>query len=192
MQDHDPYQPSAAALSERPPQPLVIESTTKVRRFFNWVIDHAVTWAAQNVLLWAAVVIGGEPMAGWIVGMGWWTVYALVSILYVGYYTLMEGAFGLTLGKLATNTRVVDAYGQPPGFRRAFLRSLCRLIPLNPFSLLLSDDDVRRGWHDHLPRCYVIHRPRAGQPAGQPQRTASEAAATLVPGTATANDLPSA
>ena len=66
--------------------------------------------------------------------------------------------FGITVGKLCTGTRVVDENGHAIGFRRALLRSLCRLIPFDAFSVLMSDDQTIRGWHDSLPRTYVVLR----------------------------------
>lgn len=66
------------------------------------------------------------------------------------YYTVLEGVFGITLGKRCTGTCVVDGQGRRIGFRRAFLRSVCRQIPFDAFSFLTSDDRVIRGWHDSL------------------------------------------
>jgi uncharacterized RDD family membrane protein YckC len=40
------------------------------------------------------------------------------------YYTIFEGRFGCGLGKAMLNLRVVDAAQGPPGYRRAFLRTL--------------------------------------------------------------------
>jgi uncharacterized RDD family membrane protein YckC len=61
--------------------------------------------------------------------------FALMLTLVLGYFTLAEGLTGRTLGKLITGTIVVDASGRPPGVPRALVRSLFRLIEVNPFLL---------------------------------------------------------
>lgn len=51
------------------------------------------------------------------------------------YFILMEGRWGATLGKLGTKIRVVDRAGQVPGYGRALVRMLLRLIEVNPILL---------------------------------------------------------
>lgn len=65
----------------------------------------------------------------------------------------MEGFTGKTIGKLLTGTKVVDSTGGPASIKTAFLRSLCRYIPFEPFSFLSSD---ARGWHDSITKTWVI------------------------------------
>ena len=48
------------------------------------------------------------------------------------YFPVLEGVWGLTLGKLVSRTRVVDARGLPPGIVKATMRTLTRLIEVNP------------------------------------------------------------
>jgi len=123
---------------------------------------------------------GNEAAIAWLQNINRITDFLITWVLLVSYYTLMEGTFGFTLGKLITNTRVVDEYGRSPTFWKAFLRSLCRLIPFNAFSLLMSDDETRRGWHDSIPRAYVVNRPRPGMPVGKPLHTVSSQFGTSV------------
>jgi uncharacterized RDD family membrane protein YckC len=53
------------------------------------------------------------------------------------YFVLLEGAFGMTLGKSMVGIRVVSRDGTGPGLRRALLRNLMRLIDgLPAFSIL--------------------------------------------------------
>lgn len=172
MDEHNPYSASTAAISDAP-EPLDIESTAKVRRFFNWLIDKIVLYALWAVGGGVAIAIYGEPVEIWFDEMHWSLDYGLSYLSIIVYYTFMEGAFGCTLGKLITQTRVVDQYGRPPTFRRALLRSLGRLIPFELFSVLMSDDESRRGWHDSLAKTYVIDRPRHGAPAGKPRHSIS-------------------
>lgn len=163
MDAHNPYQGPTTEIVD---VPLVgnVESASKVRRFFNWLVDKLVMFGLAVV---AAILVGlawGDQALEWIEGMNKPTEYAVDYALAFIYYTLMEGLFGVSVGKLITGTRVVDAEGRRLTFPRALLRSLCRMIPFDAFSLLLSDDDVRRAWHDSITRTYVVMRPRAAAP----------------------------
>lgn len=48
------------------------------------------------------------------------------------YFPILEGVWGRSLGKLATGLRVVDRHGRVPGIGRAVVRTLARLIEVNP------------------------------------------------------------
>ena len=63
------------------------------------------------------------------------TVFFIMVAVVLGYFTLWEGLAGRTLGKLISGTIVVDAEGNPPGLWRALVRTLLRLIEVNPFLL---------------------------------------------------------
>lgn len=52
--------------------------------------------------------------------------------LLVAYFPVMEAVFGRTVGKFVTRTRVVDAAGRRPSIVQAIVRSLFRLIEVNP------------------------------------------------------------
>ncbi|HSC38756.1 MAG TPA: RDD family protein [Chitinophagaceae bacterium] len=68
------------------------------------------------------------------------------------YYFVFESLFKTTLGKLVTNTRVVNETGERPGIGRVLGRTFCRLIPFEAWSFLFND----RGWHDSFSGTYVI------------------------------------
>ena len=76
------------------------------------------------------------------------------------YYAAFEAMFGVSVGKLVTGTRVVDASGRAPTAVQALVRSLCRFIPFEALSLAFSEDDRARGWHDSLARTFVVRRRR--------------------------------
>jgi uncharacterized RDD family membrane protein YckC len=56
-------------------------------------------------------------------------------VAIAAYFTVSEGLTGRTLGKLLTGTIVVDAEGRPPGIWRALVRTLMRLVEVNPLLL---------------------------------------------------------
>ena len=70
------------------------------------------------------------------------------------YFIVMEGIFGVTIGKLLTGTRVVNAKGGKPSFGQIVGRSFARMIPFEPFSFLFGDNTT--GWHDSLSGTRVI------------------------------------
>ncbi|MDT4992708.1 MAG: hypothetical protein QOH97_2600 [Actinoplanes sp.] len=75
---------------------------------------------------------------------------ALLFVLVVLYYVLMEGLTGRTVGKMVTGIRVVDeATGGTPGMGKALLRTVLRLIDgifgyLVAFIVVLASDRRRR------------------------------------------------
>ena len=70
----------------------------------------------------------------------------LGSLLMFVFYAFFEGLWARTPGKLLFGTRVVNEEGGPPSFKQILIRNLCRFIPFEPFSYLLSP----RGWHDQI------------------------------------------
>jgi uncharacterized RDD family membrane protein YckC len=159
----DPYRIPESDLLETP---LVqaVEAASKTRRFFNWLIDRLAIYGLIFLAIILAYAIGDEEVVVWIDGIDTITDYAITYAAMLVYYTLMEGLLGFSIGKLVTDTRAVDAHGRRLTFWRALLRSLCRLIPFDAFSLLLSDDDVRRAWHDSITGTYVVRRKSATYP----------------------------
>ena len=77
--------------------------------------------------------------------------FAVVLMDYLFYYTLSESVFkGKTLGKLITGTKAVKVDGAELSFKDAFLRSACRMIPLEAFS------GFGTPWHDSITETMVI------------------------------------
>jgi uncharacterized RDD family membrane protein YckC len=58
-------------------------------------------------------------------------IWLIAPILY---FPFLEGVWGRTIGKLAIGTMVVDASGRPPGIWKAVLRTLMRIIEVNPLA----------------------------------------------------------
>ena len=81
-----------------------------------------------------------------------YTFAACVSLLY---YNIFEIFTARTLGKLVTQTIVVDEYGEKPHHETILIRSLCRLIPFEIFSFIGMP---ARGWHDSLSKTYVVKK----------------------------------
>lgn len=74
-------------------------------------------------------------------------------LLQFVYYTVLEGWIGKTAGKIVTKTKVVYEEDESEiSFSTAMIRSLCRLIPFEPFSFLFS----YTGGHDYLSKTRVV------------------------------------
>ena len=74
--------------------------------------------------------------------------------VFIFYYTLLEFYFGKTVGKFFTHTSVISDNGKKPTFEKIIIRSIARLIPLEPISCLIKDKAY--GWHDNLSKTIVI------------------------------------
>ena len=76
----------------------------------------------------------------------------LIYSIFLLYYLIMEGVFRTTIGKLITNTRVVNFDGSRA--ENIFIRTICRFIPFETLSFLFSTN----GWHDSISKTIVIDR----------------------------------
>ncbi len=72
--------------------------------------------------------------------------YIMISVYYL-YYFIMEWTTGQTVGKMITKSKVVTSDTQEkPSTSSIFIRTLCRLIPVDFFSYLF----IPIGIHDRL------------------------------------------
>jgi ABC-type lipoprotein export system ATPase subunit len=105
----------------------------------------AVAWAIRFLL--PQLDYAGEPVL---------TSLAVGVPLALAYYFLMELAFGRTVGKMITRTKVFSEDGPyRPGPGKLVYRTVARLLPftlLEGFSYLNSKP---RGWHDTVSDTYV-------------------------------------
>lgn len=156
--DSNPYSAPQATVAEASGYRLAIEPAGRGRRFLNMLIDYAGFMSLAMLLgIGIALVAGDETLAAWEQPNAL-RDYAFGAFVYLLYYVPLEGLFGLTLGKLVTGTRVVNEKGEPPSWGQVFGRTLCRFIPFEPFSVLFGEE--RRGWHDSVPRTYVVRKKR--------------------------------
>ncbi len=99
------------------------DSSIVVRRWGATVIDFL-------------VLIGLLVLPNYVLGDDLYTKTLLFWIaLAVAYYPVLEGLTGFTLGKLIVRIKVVDASGDLPGMKKAVIRTLLRLVEVNPLLL---------------------------------------------------------
>jgi len=105
-------------------------------------------------LIWGVVTLGGRQAA---LGGG------LGLLVLALYYPLTEGLFGRTFGKLLCGLRVVDERGSLPGLGKATLRTLCRLVEINPVlmggvpaAIAVFNSKSRQRMGDQAARTFVL------------------------------------
>lgn len=127
------------------------------KRFANFILDSIVTTLLQlgiaeggNYLYDLYGIDGflvGQPVLGNI-------KYTLLGLgVNIVYYGLFETVSMRTFGKYITNTMVINRDGTRPDSMRIFIRTLCRLIPLE-FITFFGRRPV--GLHDGLSKTLVV------------------------------------
>lgn len=129
------------------------------KRLLNFFIDFFIFYTLIILIVFAIVVNTASPD-----GFGaykypnynplfQYIVFKLISLmLYIFFYFLCELLFkGRTIGKLITGTRVVNEDGTNSSAKTILLRSLCRIVPFEPFSAFGGYP-----WHDKWARTFVI------------------------------------
>lgn len=119
---------------------------SKQKRLINLIIDSIFISILSNITS-AYVVLDYSNLLLSI------TLSMLVPIcVYFFYYFICELIFGQTLGKLITQTKVLGRDGRSVGTITVMLRTLIRMIPLEPFTFLVSS----AGLHDKWSKTIVV------------------------------------
>lgn len=86
-----------------------------------------------DLLALAAIVIVPTAATGTSIDqeIGTWIMGASI-IVAVLYFPVCESVWGRTLGKLITGLKIVDAEGKTPNIGRVLIRTLFRLLEVNP------------------------------------------------------------
>jgi uncharacterized RDD family membrane protein YckC len=160
----NPYAPPTADLIDTNGVELQRPDAGKGLRFLNFFIDYlaAIAFSTLGFTLYFLVSPASEN------DMDGLETY-LAGILFGFLWHFGNELFrGRGLSKLLTGTQAVMLDGSPLTVRSAFTRSLCRLIPFEPFSFLGSEP---RGWHDTITQTRVINLRDRGIPkrTGQPR-----------------------
>lgn len=91
-------------------------------------------------------------------------IFLACVFIFLFYYIILEGFTGYTIGKYFVKIRVVREDGSLPGFGKALIRTLFRLLEVNPFLLgglpagivvLLSKKRQRLG--DMVAKTFIVH-----------------------------------
>ncbi|RYD90331.1 MAG: RDD family protein [Sphingobacteriales bacterium] len=128
------------------------------RRLANYLIDLAMQYGVGYLVGFAIGILyiyaGIEGPYNYVNSMSRVEEYLLgQAIAFVYYFTFESVTDGRTIGKYITGTKALTWYGEKPSAGRTAKRSLCRLIPFNPFSFLAERP---LGWHDSLSDTVVV------------------------------------
>ena len=127
------------------------------KRLLNYLIDLIPQYAILFLLGFASVYLGdylGNYKIGqFFIGLSIIEEIMINFSLLLLYYFMFESLTFRTLGKYATNTKVVMHNGEEPTPRDILIRSLCRMIPFNALSFFGAKG---KGWHDSISKTYVV------------------------------------
>ena len=140
----------------QPPTPDVIQylypTATSGKRFLNYLIDGV---AIQAIFFILGTGLGylGSWVPGVYEALDGFLGFVYVFGVFFGYFAIMEATVGRTLGKILTNTLVLNLRDEKPTLKQFLGRTAARFIPFEPFSFLGASGS---GWHDTLPRTKVV------------------------------------
>lgn len=117
------------------------------QRLLNFIIDRIASMVLIFCVGGVMGIVGGAEASEDTTG-----VFIALSLIIL-YYVVLEACFGRTIGKWITGTKVVDESGNTPSLGKILGRTFCRVIPFEPFSFLGSE---QRGWHDSIPKTWVV------------------------------------
>ena len=99
-------------------------------REYQGIGIRLVSLIIDNIIIGIIIVVIGS-----MVGFGmmaqemvpWW-IGLLYFVIYIGYFALLEGSRGQTIGKMITKIKVVGEDGKPIDMNQALIRNLLRII----------------------------------------------------------------
>ena len=147
-----PFPPPAFAMGA-----LTFRYCGVVRRFFAALVDGLIFMVASWLIAGSA---GGTTADGFDLNG---TPALLLSLVYLGYFVVLEGALGATIGKLVLGMKVVNKAGQAPGLGAALVRNLLRIVDALPLfyvvgMIAIAGSKTRQRVGDRAARTFVVRR----------------------------------
>nr|WP_315178209.1 RDD family protein [uncultured Flavobacterium sp.] len=131
---------------------------SKSQRLLNFIIDVLIIYIIEITIGTTIIIIGDLTHS--YAASNWVTSVSLIESFFFGliilffYYSITEMYFSRTFAKYFTKTLVVKNDGSKPNMKSIIIRTVSRLIPLEPFSFLMTE----KGWHDTLSVTYVVKK----------------------------------
>lgn len=130
----DPISPVSATGRALPRRFLALIADTVVISLLDAILNG--TFGVERVTSGVATTMGSGGFASFTTQT---TVdWPWLALLWVAYYTVLEGLFGASIGKLLAGLRVTDLEGRLIGPQAAIVRNLARLLDVLPFGYLLG------------------------------------------------------
>lgn len=126
----------------------LFELANNAKRFLNILID---TFVIYILFIAIAVLINKLKILEFREESST-ELYLIFFSLHFIYYLGLESIIGRTVAKIFTGTWVVNEDGYRASFGAILLRTLCRSIPLEALSFLISPI----GLHDYLSKTRVV------------------------------------
>ena len=123
------------------------------RRVLATILDLMLLGVVTSLFTAPAALLDGWERGGVndaVSGVFFFAGGLAALVVYLAYYTIMEGRFGQTLGKMALSIKVVrEGDGRAPGTRAALLRTVFRIVDsigsyLVAFVVVLVSDKNQR------------------------------------------------
>jgi uncharacterized RDD family membrane protein YckC len=132
---------------------------SKSQRFLNFIVDVLIVYVIEITIGTTIIIIGdltnSYAASDWVKSLSPIESFFFGLIILFFYYSLTEMYFSRTFAKYFTKTLIVKHDGSKPNMKSVIIRTVSRLIPLEPFSFLAGDS---RGWHDVLSVTYVVKK----------------------------------
>ena len=132
---------------------------SKSQRLLNFIIDLLIVYIIEITIGTTIIIIGdltnSYAASNWVKSLSPIESFFFGLIILFFYYGLTEMYFSRTFAKYFTKTLTVKHDGSKPNMKSVIIRTVSRLIPLEPFSFLGGDS---RGWHDTLSVTYVVKK----------------------------------
>ncbi len=121
-----------------------------IKRFVNYIVDLIL------VSIFMAIVMSftNADMTNYQTMMKNKSFQFIIFGCMIVYYTIFEFAFGKTLGKYFTKTKVVSIDGQKLTFLQCLFRSILRVFI--PFEFLTGLFFKGKFWHDSIAKTMVV------------------------------------
>jgi len=117
-------------------------------RFVNFIIDFIVFLLLVLIASLALDSVFVTSNNDLLMAIG----YGMIILIFLAYYGLSEYFFQKTAGKYVTKTIVVTEQGNKPDGKTILIRSVCRLIPFDRLSYLVT----KNGFHDRFSNTRVV------------------------------------
>ena len=147
----NPYTPPVSDLTPAQEVNFTQPDASSGLRFFNYLISLVACFILNFFIFRAIYRFApslGDQLSAFLPQILWGY---LITVLY---HFLNELCGGRGISKLITGTRAEMEDGSPLKIRSALTRSLCRIIPFEPFSFLGRGTG---GWHDSLTGTRVVN-----------------------------------
>ncbi|MGQ8335748.1 RDD family protein [Sunxiuqinia sp. A32] len=127
---------------------MTIAPASRILRFLNFIIDLFIYTILVSFLLFSI-----QKFTGYLITPT--SKRFLSLVFYFLYYLVFELLIKTTPGKIITKTKIITDNEEIPSSKIIIDRSLLRLIPFEPISILFNTKKL--SWHDRFSKTRIVH-----------------------------------